>query len=126
MNTPARRLVRGGPAPTEAVMNARALLFVASLIALPCATARAQGYPYAQPVYVPAPPPAVAPAPPLQQAPVIVSGPRPFDPFEGRFLRGYFGTTGFVSLVLNQGGGAERLKAGAGYSFFGGVDFGRV
>ena len=103
-------------------MNARALLVVASLVSLPFATAHAQGYPYAQPMYVPAPPPSVAP--PQQQ--VIVSGPRPFDPFEGRFLRGYFGTTGFVSLVLNQNGGAERLKTGAGYSFFGGLDFGRV
>ena len=88
-----------------------------ALGALDASPASAQEYPYGQPVYSPAPPPA---------APQTVSSPLHFDPFAGRFLRGYFGTSGFASLVMRQSGGVEGLGPGLGYSFFGGIDIGPV
>lgn len=101
-------------------MSPRAFV-LASLVALTTLAAPpafAQGYPYAQPTY----PPAAAPPPPPQ----ALSQPVRFDPFAGRFLRGYFGASGFGSLVLRQSGGVEGLGPGLGYSIFGGLDIGPI
>lgn len=95
-----------------------------STLAASPAFAQAPGYPYAQPSY---PPPAAPPPTQLMAPPQMVSAPPArFDPFAGRFLRGYFGTSGFASLVLRQSGGVEGIGPGLGYSFFGGLDIGPI
>jgi hypothetical protein len=42
-----------------------------------------------------------------------------------RFVRGFFGVSGFGAIRLHQDGGVEYLRHGGGFGIFGGIDLGR-
>jgi len=113
-------------------VNTHSGLLLAALVSLSPAAADAQQpaypypYPYSQPAYGPPPayPPSYAPGPPAPPPAYVLAQRK--DPFAGRFLRFYAGTSGFGNFVLHQSGGVEAVRSGGGISVFGGFDFGRV